>query len=163
MTPTSSPSELQIRPFRAGDAAAFRQLNEQWIAKYFTIEEQDRKVLNDPENYVLGRGGQIFMAMSDGVPLGCCALIPVEPGVYELAKMSVSEESRGRGIGRKVLEYTIAQARELGARRLYLETNRVLENAIHLYESVGFRRLPPESVPASPYARSDVSMELHLI
>lgn len=162
MPPTPFSSELQIRPYCAGDAAAFRQLNEQWIAKYFTIEEQDRKVLNDPENYVLSRGGQIFMALADGTPLGCCALIPVEPGVYELAKMSVSEESRGRGIGRKVLEFTIAQARELGARRLYLETNRVLENAIHLYESVGFRRLPPERVTPSPYKRSDVCMELDL-
>jgi putative acetyltransferase len=153
---------LQIRPFEPADSTAFRQLNEQWIAKYFTIEEQDRKVLNDPENYVLRRGGQIFMAMSEGTPLGCCALIPTEPGTYELAKMSVSEECRGQGIGRKVLEHTIEQAKALGARRLYLETNTLLENAIHLYESFGFRHLPRETVAPSPYARSNVAMELVL-
>ena len=91
--------------------------------------------------------------------MGCCALIPVRPGVLELAKMAVAEESRGLGIGRKVLEATVAKAREMGATLLVLGTNKKLENAVHLYESVGFRHLPPEP---SPYARADVFMEMVL-
>ena len=47
-------------------------------------------------------------------------------------------------------------------RRLYLETNRKLALAIRLYESVGFRHLPPERVVPSPYARANVYMELDL-
>lgn len=68
----------------------------------------------------------------------------------------------GAGIGRRLLAATIEGARALGARRLYLETNSKLATAIHLYESLGFRHVPPERVTPSPYARSNVQMELHL-
>jgi ribosomal protein S18 acetylase RimI-like enzyme len=82
--------------------------------------------------------------------------------VFEVAKMAVSERYRGRGIGRKLLEYTIAQAKVLGAHTLELASNTKLANAVHLYESLGFRHLPLERVEPSPYARANVFMELHL-
>jgi GNAT superfamily N-acetyltransferase len=153
---------VHIRAFQAGDETAFRELNEAWIAKYFTIEEPDRQVLNDPVGHIIGAGGYVFMAFADKVPVGCCALLPMEPGCFELAKMAVKEDQRGKGIGRKVLAYAIAQARKIGARRLYLETNRKLANAIHLYESVGFEHVSPDQVIPSPYARANVFMEMKL-
>jgi putative acetyltransferase len=153
---------IHIRPFKPGDEDAFRSLNEAWIAKYFVIEPADREVLENPRANILQRGGQIFMALVDNRPVGCCALLPMGQGEFELAKMAVLEEQRGRGIGRKVLEYAIAQARKLGATRLYLETNRKLVNAIHLYESVGFQHVSPEQVIPSPYSRANVFMEMSL-
>ena len=150
---------VEIRVYRAGDAVAFRELNEAWIRKYFALEEHDREMLDDPEGYIIRPGGQIVMAFVEGRALGCCALIPVREGVLELAKMAVAEESRGLGIGRKVLEATVAKAREMGAARLVLGTNSKLLDAVHLYESVGFKHLPPEP---SPYARADVFMEMVL-
>jgi len=154
--------EIHIRPFAAGDESAFWELNEAWIAKYFTIEEPDRVVLSDPVGNIIAAGGHIFMAFAGTVPVGCCALLPMEPGSFELAKMAVKEDQRGRGIGRKVLEYATAYARKIGANRLYLETNRKLANAIHLYESVGFEHVSPEQVIPSPYARANVFMEMKL-
>lgn len=155
-------SNIRIRPFQPGDEKAFRQLNEEWIAKHFSIEEADKLALGDPVGKILKPGGHIFIAVADGEPVGCCALAAMEPGVFELAKMAVTERCQGHGIGRKVLEYTVAQAKALGARRLCLDTNSKLVNAIHLYESVGFRHLPPERMKASSYARSDVQMEMFL-
>ena len=155
-------SNIRIRPFQPGDEKAFRQLNEEWIAKHFRIEETDKVTLGDPVGKILKPGGHIFIGVADGEPVGCCALVVMELGVFELAKMAVTERCQGRGIGRKVLEYTVAQAKAQGARRLYLETNSKLTNAIHLYESIGFRHLPPERMKASSYARSDVQMEIHL-
>jgi GNAT superfamily N-acetyltransferase len=153
---------IHLRPFKPGDEGAFRSLNEAWIAKYFVIEAADRAVLEDPVSNILEPGGHIFMALADDTPVGCCALLRMGAGEFELAKMAVLESERGRGIGRKVLEYAIAQARKLGAERLYLETNRKLANAIHLYESVGFRHVSPEQVIPSPYARANVFMEMEL-
>jgi GNAT superfamily N-acetyltransferase len=158
--PTPSDHGILLRSFQRGDEAAFRALNEQWIAKYFAIEEKDRATLNDPAGKILARGGHIFMAERNGACVGTCALLAMEPGVYEVAKMAVEEGLRGAGIGRLVLEHTVAEAKKLGAHRLYLETNDQLHNAIHLYESVGFRHLPPERVTPSPYARSNVFMEM---
>jgi putative acetyltransferase len=154
--------EIELRRFQPGDEAAFRSLNEQWIAKYFTIEEHDREVLSDPAGKILGRGGHIFLALAGTFRIGTCALLAIEPGVFEVAKMAVDEHYRGAGIGRALLEYTIIEARKLGAHRLYLETNNSLANAIHLYESVGFEHLAPERVTPSPYARANVFMEKRL-
>ncbi|MDQ2774845.1 MAG: GNAT family N-acetyltransferase [Acidobacteriota bacterium] len=154
--------DIHIRPFQPEDAIAFRDLNEDWIKKYFRLEDEDRLVLGDPNRHILAPGGHIFMALSNDQPIGCCALIPMKPGVFELGKMAVAEEYRGRGVGRKILEYAIAQAKALGAESLFLGTNTRLADAIHLYESVGFRHLSPESVPPSPYARANVFMELPL-
>jgi N-acetylglutamate synthase-like GNAT family acetyltransferase len=102
------------------------------------------------------------MAVAGEERIGCCALIFVRPGVFEVAKMAVAESYRGRGIGRRLLEYTIAQAKALGAHTLELASNDKLADAVHLYESLGFRHLPVERVEPSPYARANVFMELHL-
>ena len=153
---------IHLRPFKPGDEPAFRTLNEAWIAKYFVIETADRVVLENPVENILAPGGHIFMALIDDLPVGCCALLPMGPKEFELAKMAVLESERGRGIGRKVLEYAITQAKKLGAERLYLETNRKLANAIHLYESVGFQPVSPDQVIPSPYARANMFMEMAL-
>ncbi|HEY2040928.1 MAG TPA: GNAT family N-acetyltransferase [Edaphobacter sp.] len=152
-----SSTSVQLRPFQPGDAADFRRLNRAWIEKFFGLEEADNKMLDDPEGYVLSKGGHIFFAVANGTPIGCCALVPIDEGVFEVAKMAVAELWQGRGIGRRVLAYTIEQGRALGASKLYLETNSKLANAIHLYESLGFKHLPPKP---SPYVRANVFMEL---
>jgi GNAT superfamily N-acetyltransferase len=155
-------SEIAFRLFQPGDAEAFRELNEAWIARYFRLEEQDRVQLGDPESNILRPGGQIVMTVAGEERIGCCALIFVKPGVFEVAKMAISERYRGHGIGRKLLEYTIEQAKVLDAHTLELASNTKLANAVHLYESVGFRHLPPERLEPSPYTRANVFMEMHL-
>jgi len=147
-----------VRPFQPGDEEAFRTLNEAWITKYFRLEDKDRETLEDPHSHILSPGGQIFMAVSNGQPIGCCGLIALQDGSMEVAKMAVAESERGHGIGRKLLDYAIDYAR-----RLYLETNSSLATAIRLYESAGFERLPAERIQSSPYARANVYMEMNLV
>ena len=153
--------EITIRLFQHGDAKSFRELNEAWISKFFRLEDPDYIQLIQRVN-ILRAGGQIVMAVAGEERIGCCALVFMKPGVFEVAKMAVSESYQGRGIGRKLLEYAIAQAKTLGAHTLELATNAKLANAVHLYESLGFRHLPPERVEPSPYARANVFMEMHL-
>lgn len=156
-------SEIEIRPLAtAADRTAFRTLNEEWITRFFVLEAKDRETLNDPEGKILSKGGQIFMVHLGEEIVGCAALIPEGDGLYELSKMAVSPAVRGLGIGRKLLEHTIAEARVLGARTLWLGSNRRLSNAVHLYESVGFKHVPAETLPVSNYARADVFMEMQL-
>ena len=162
MNGSDLPARVSVRTFKPGDEEAFRKLNEAWISKYFRLEEKDHEVLNNPLSYVLYPGGQIFMAVRDEEPVGCCALIPMEDGSFELAKMAVAEQQQGQGIGRKLLNGAIEYAKSRSIRRLYIETNSSLSNAIHLYESSGFRHVPPELIQPSPYARADVHMEMTL-
>ncbi len=159
----ASPPQVEIRPLKSGeDATAFRTLNEEWITRYFTLEKMDRETLGDPEGKILKKGGCILMAYLGRQAIGCVALIPMGNGVYELSKMAVSPQMRGLGIGRRLLEHAIAQAKRMGARSLFLGSNSRLENAVHLYESIGFRHVPPERIPEMPYARANVFMELSL-
>jgi putative acetyltransferase len=153
---------LTLRDFLPGDEAAFRQLNVEWIARYFKVERTDEAAFDDPQGKILEPGGRIFFACLDDEPVGCCALRVMGPGEYEVAKMGVTAAAQGHGVGRQLLEHVVAEARAMGARRLYLETNHALAPAIHLYEKVGFRDVPSERLVASPYARADVFMEMWL-
>src|ERR1700694_3580703 len=137
-------TEITIRDFVPGDQVAFRRLNEQWIRRHFVMEPKDEEAFADPRSTILNRGGRILFAVQDGEIVGCCALLAMRPGEFEVRKMAVAESSRRSGVGRRLLARAIEAARVSGAGRLYLETNKKLTAAIRLYESMGFQHIPPE-------------------
>ncbi|WP_421936645.1 GNAT family N-acetyltransferase [Phenylobacterium sp.] len=147
---------MQIVDFEPAHAEAFRTLNEAWISKYFALEPKDREVLGDPQGKIIAKGGRVYMALHDGEPVGCVALMKMDDGGYEVAKMTVSETLRGSGLGRLLMQRCIDAGAELGATRLYLETNSTLGPALGLYRAMGFKDLAPTD---TPYARADVFME----
>ena len=151
--------EASIRLFRPGDEAAFHDINIGWIERYFVVETKDRDTLEHPRESILEKGGAILMAVDGDTAIGCVALIRMSGGGFELAKMGVAPEAQGRGVGRKLIAAAIVHARQLGATRLYLETNSALKPALKLYADTGFK---PVQGPPSPYARADVQMELLL-
>ena len=155
---------IQFREFRPGDESYFRALNEAWITASFKLEEEDVLILGDPQHHILDAGGHIYFAVDPqtGEILGCCALLAMEDGCFEVAKMAVGESYRGQGIGKQMLRATIEAARNLGAQRLYLVTHHSLKNAIGLYEAEGFVHLRPEDAPPSPFERATVFMEKFL-
>lgn len=148
---------LRIVPYEPEHASAFRELNLAWIRKYFVVEERDERDLGDPENHILAPGGSIFMAELRDEVVGTCALMREAEGVFELAKMTVSESVRGLGVGRALGEAAIAHARAIGARRVELWTNSLLAPAISLYRSLGFVDAP---LGTTEFARANVHMVL---
>lgn len=150
---------LRIVPYRADHATAFRDLNLAWISKYFVVEERDERDLSDPDTRIIAPGGHILIAELGDEVVGTCALVREDEGVYELAKMTVSESARGLGVGRALGEAAIAHARAVGARRIELLTNSALAPAISLYHSLGFVDVP---VGTSEFVRADVRMVLDL-
>jgi len=156
-------AKIGIRQFQPGDAAAFRRLNEEWITRYFRIEPKEELVLADPQKVILDSGGRIFFATVGERCIGCCGLIRLNEKEFEVAKMAVEPSYQGAGIGRRLLQAVIEEARRAGAHRLYLETNHVLTPAIRLYESLGFKHIDPSRIIPSAYARADVYMELLLV
>ncbi|ALL12401.1 GNAT family N-acetyltransferase [Caulobacter henricii] len=148
---------MRILPFEARHADAWRDLNVAWISRYFTMEAKDHEALNDPVGKILDKGGHILMAETDeGEIIGCVGLILLEDGGFEVAKMTVTEQARGTGLGRLLMQACIDKAEALGAPRLYLETNSSLAPALGLYRAMGFVDLPHRD---TSYARADVFME----
>src|ERR1700731_1414416 len=111
---------MEIVDFHPDHADAFKALNVAWISHYFVVEAKDLEVLDDPLGKVIAPGGHILMAVEDGEPIGCCALIPQRAGGFEVAKMAVTDAHKGRGIGRDLMAACIGRARSVGAERLYL-------------------------------------------
>src|ERR1700744_3600689 len=101
---TTPQTEFAIREFRPGDEADFRRLNEDWITRYFVVEPKEQEWLADPQRTILDRGGRIFLAVRDGRPIGCCALLVIAPSEFEVAKMTVTESYRGCRIGGQLPE-----------------------------------------------------------
>ena len=147
---------MDIVEFEPAHAEAFRTLNEAWIEKYFALEAKDREVLGQPQLKIIDKGGRIFMALKDGAPVGCVALMKMADGGFEVAKMTVAETLRGSGLGRRLMQRCIDAGAEAGATRLYLETSSHRAPALALYRAMGFRDLPPTD---TPYVRADVFME----
>lgn len=136
----------------------FEKFNREWIEKYFWMEPLDFQVLQHPEIHIIGNGGSILMARVDNKPVGTVALKFVSPGIYEFTKMAVDEQFRGKKIGKALADAAIAKARTLHAEKVILYSNTMLENAIALYQKVGFREIPVDG----PYKRSNIKMELVL-
>ena len=153
-------SGISVVPFRRELAASFRRLNLEWIERLFTVEGPDLAVLDEPERAIIGPGGMIFFALDGDAVVGTIAMIRGDDGRCELAKMAVATTHQRRGIGELLGRAGTAWARQLGFRRAFLETNSRLDNAIRLYERLGFRHAP--SPHPSDYARGDVYMELEL-
>ena len=157
-----SPAAVVIRSFQPGDEHPFRTLNEAWISREFSLEDEDRRVLDNPRGVFVETGGDVLMAVVDGRPVGCVALLWHDAQTLEVCKMTVDVPHRGTGLGRALLDAAITRCRELGANRVYLESGRKLTPAIRLYRSLGFRELAEGEGHPSPYARCDIRMMLSL-
>lgn len=95
--------------------------------------------LDDLETNYQTRGG-VFEILEDetGKLLGTVGLFPIDADTVELRKMYFAKELRGQGWGKLVLRQMIELARELDFKRIYLETNTVLTEAVALYKKFGF-------------------------
>lgn len=153
--------KIQIVDYQPAYRVAFKKLNEEWITRYFKMEESDHKALDHPQENIIDMGGYILFALHDGEPVGTCALIKMDgnPYDFELAKMTVAPQMQGKHIGWLLGQSVIEKARSLGAVKLFLESNSMLKPAINLYRKLGFREIAGHS---SAYQRCDIQMELTL-
>ncbi|MCH4824260.1 GNAT family N-acetyltransferase [Gramella lutea] len=138
----------------------FKKMNIHWLEEFFWVEPHDEDVLGNPKKYIIEPGGEIFFAVIDEEVIGCVALMIIEENVFELTKMAVKTNYRGKKIGHKLMQHTIDHARKKGWDKLIIYSNRKLENAIHLYRKYGFEEIPIEQ--NNPYSRGDIKMKLNL-
>ena len=151
---------MRIEPFRPEHSAAYEALNRGWLTGHGLLEEADEPHLIDPMGTIITAGGQLFVAVEDGVLIGTCGIAPHGPGEFEVLKLAVAESAQGRGIGRQLVDACLDFARQQGAKRITLLSSSLLGPALRLYERVGFRRAPvPET---NPYATADVYMVLDI-
>jgi putative acetyltransferase len=102
----------------------------------------DRELEELPGPYGLPHG-RLILCEVDGRPAGCIAVKPLGSGVCELKRLFVRPEFRRRKLGLNLTQHIIDEARSIGYTVMRLDTIRgTMDNAIALYESVGFREIP---------------------
>ncbi len=152
-------NEIEIVKYSPKYKDEFKSLNIEWLEKYFTVEEEDEKILSDPEIIIAG-GGEIFFAVEDDRAVGTCAVIKKSKKEFELTKMAVTEKARGKQIGKKLALTAIGFSYSEGAKNLTLETSIKLNAAISLYEKLGFEYVNKNT--DSKYKRKTFKMKLDL-
>lgn len=134
-------SEISIRPATNSDCAeiqtlVFGVLEEYGLKPDLAGTDKD---LTDIEAHYLARGGLFeLLETADGTLLGTVGLYPMDETTVELRKMYLSPQLRGKGIGKQTLQRMVEKAKELGFKKIYLETASVLKEAVGLYEKFGF-------------------------
>ena len=138
----------------------FFDLNKRWIEKDFLLEETDLNVLGHPEEYIINKGGYILFARLENKIVGTCALRKTSELVYELTKMAVDENYRGRKIGELLCNATIAKAKQLGATKVELYSNRITSAiAVKMYLKLGFKEV---YLTPGIYKRANIKMEIEI-
>ena len=123
----------------------FKVLREYNLEPDLAGTDQD---IADIEASYTGRGGVFeILQDTDGNLLGTAGLFPIDSQTIELRKMYFDKSLRGRGFGRLMLSRLIEKARELGYQKIYLETAKILKEAVALYEKFGFQPTDEQHTP----------------
>lgn len=158
MNENKKQNAIEILDFSPELGKFFEELNRGWIEHYFEMEPLDHLLLQNPETEIIEKGGAVLFAVTTGGEVvGTVALKSEGEGVFELSKMAVDEKKRGLGAGKALGLAALERAREMGARKVILYTNSILEPAINLYRKLGFRDVP---VTEKGYTRVNVKMKI---
>jgi amino-acid N-acetyltransferase len=150
---------LSLRKARAGDVDAMRELINAY-AREDRMLERSREFLSENLR-------DFTVAESDGMFAGCCALHVLTPDLAEIRSLAIPPAFERRGIGRRLVDACIQEARELGLRRVF-----ALTLVPAFFERCGFTvtslaHLPEKSAAECPicpkrFACDEVTLVLHL-
>jgi putative acetyltransferase len=88
--------------------------------------------------------GRLLIAEYEGQLAGCVALHPLQDGVCEMKRLYLRPQFRGKGLGRVLTDRILAEARQIGYRRIRLDTvEPVMKDAVAMYRKIGFREITP--------------------
>lgn len=147
----------------ADDIEVLRELfreYEAWLGLSLCFQGFEEELATLPGKYAPPEG-RLYLASVSEEPAGCIALRSLGDGICEMKRLYLRENARGHGLGRRLIEQVIADAREIGYRKMRLDTYPPkMGKAVSLYEAHGFR--PIDAYYDNPHGDT-LFMELDLI
>jgi ribosomal protein S18 acetylase RimI-like enzyme len=104
-----------------------------------------------PKPYVAPHG-RLVLALVGTEVAGCAALRRIGDGVGELKRLYVRPPFRGRGLGKRLVDTLLEDARTIGYRAVRLDTLPTMTEAIALYRALGFTEIAPYTANPVPGA-----------
>ena len=103
----------------------------------------DKELAGLPGDYAPPEG-RLLLVECEGQLAGCVALHKLDSGVCEMKRLYLRSQFRGKGLGRALTERIIAEARQIGYRRMRLDTvEPVMKDAVAMYRKLGFKGIAP--------------------
>jgi GNAT superfamily N-acetyltransferase len=133
-------TNFEIIPFDKKFIRFFIDLNTEWLESFFEVENYDREVLKNCEELIINSGGYIFFGKKNNIIIGTFAFIKRNNNLFELSKMAIKKEERGKGYGSKMLEFAILFGEKHNWKETYLYSSTKLKNSIYLYKKYGFKK-----------------------
>jgi putative acetyltransferase len=163
---SSVPSAVKILTFAQAESleqmAHVRELfleYAQSLGFSLCFQNFDQELAGLPGDYAPPEG-RLLLTECNGELAGCVALHALEPGVCEMKRLYLRPQFRGKGLGRVLADRIIAEARQIGYRRMRLDTvEPVMKDALAMYRKLGFKEISPYR--ANPTAGA-MYMELEL-
>jgi len=136
MTITQAESSKQI-----DQARALFQEYAAWLEIDLCFQNFDKELAGLPGDYARPEG-RLLLAQQDNQVAGCIALRKTGDGICEMKRLFVRPAFRGRGLGRNLIEAIIQEARQIGYKRMRLDTlPPKMNEVIALYCSIGFKEI----------------------
>jgi putative acetyltransferase len=108
-----------------------------WLGVDLCFQGFAEELANLPGIYSRPRGF-IYLVRDKDENAGCIALKPLNENECEMKRLYVRDAYRGQGLGRKLVQLCLDEAKKIGYRRMKLDTLQRMQPAIRLYESFGF-------------------------
>jgi GNAT superfamily N-acetyltransferase len=132
---------------------------EAWLGISLCFQNFDQELASLPGSYA-APNGRLLLIFEEEKLAGSIALRPIDDATCEMKRLFLRSEFRGKGLGRKVVELILKEARTIGYQRIRLDTlPGRMNDAISLYRSFGFREI--DSYYDTPFADT-LFMELKL-
>ena len=138
---------LTLRTLSANDTDAIEQVRQYfrtyaaWLGVDLSYQNFDQEMASLPGAYAAPQG-RLFFAEVDGRPAGCVGVRAFSEGVCEMKRLYVDPAERGHGVGRALALAAIKAAKEIGYKRLLLDTLPNMRMAVKLYRELGFNEVP---------------------
>ena len=151
-------NKLNIREAKNSDSVEIKKLIFSVLEEYGLKPDSLKtdKDLDNIEDFYFNNGGYFGVVEDKKIITATVGLCKVDEETCELRKMYSYPEQRGKGLGNKLMDYSISKAKELGFNRIILETATPLKKAISLYKKYGFTEFKPDHLSQ----RCDKAFEL---
>lgn len=150
-------SEMKIINYQEKYHDNLKRLSCEWLKKYKLLEPEDEKMLNNPKEIILDKGGFIFLAQYGEEIVGTVSLMKINDDTFEIVKLSVTKKYQGLNIGEILIRKCLYISKQNKAIKVILFSNHILKYAIDLYKRIGFKEVAFEN---NKYIESDLKMEL---